>query len=92
LPPGHRGNNVQFEFQGKIYTESEGSHNLQIGDKLLMKHLPWSDIFLFPDADNPATVGSVLILFIVFCGICCLYYAFKKGSPPVVVFGKRIGE
>src|ERR1700722_10772656 len=69
---------VKFRFQGRIYAESMNgatANYLHIEDALQMKHLDGHMIFLFVN-DNPLAWGSVVILFILLCGILFIYYAF----------------
>ena len=83
---------MKFEFQGKIHSkkiDGNASTYMHIGDKIQMRHLEGRQIFMYVN-DNPLGWGIFVLLFMLVSALYCAYYALKKDTPPVKVFGKKI--
>ena len=84
--------NMKFEFNGKIYSESmngSSSNYFQVGEKIQMRYLDGHRIFLFLE-DNPIGWGIFVLLMIFSFGVYFVYCAFKKDSPSVQAFGRKL--
>jgi hypothetical protein len=82
---------MKFKLNESIYDKKISSKDaLNAGDSLQLKYLRgFEGHFLFP-TENPIPWAVFSILLFISLGIACLYYAFKKDSPPVEAFGKKI--
>ncbi len=76
---------IGFEYNGKRYTRYIRSglvKFLQIGTRVQMKHLEWSDFFLYPDEDNPAVMGLFGISLLLTIGIWFVLVHVNKSNCP----------
>jgi len=83
---------LKFQFHGKNYSKSSdgyASNYLHIGDKIQMRYLEGHEMFLYIN-ENPLGWGIFVLLFMLISAICCVYYALKKDTPSVKIYGKKI--